>query len=366
MNRSSNNLLWAVCLNEPVAIQSTIYNKSKRDCIDICAFLDNFHNCNRNQTLNANAMPRCVPSESAIATVLHTYRPFADAQETGKMFQTLCKNMSTPDSLKAFIKLYASKLTSPAIKNGLNASYNYRSQNGSPYQFSEIVEACIEKVDSDAYWECIIACCYDNRIDLVERLIGMHDCPSPSDIDLGISLQYCSWYSDTDTARLMLNKYGERACKILLMRCGYARELEIPMMVSAEYGHFLTADVVTTGFNSACENRDSDVVSLYIDHFEILESKGDIDANILRDYYIDAFVEAVSKSKLDIVEVLLKQCMHKLWFDSGYSITLYEFRANANKQDEPMIRELLAASFGPRLTIDGSCVAIKPTRSVKA
>ena len=201
-----NKQLWSACLNNPKKIRPMIKIKRNRDSVDICAFLTKFHTRNKMRidrlTSNPEAWLFDVPSEAAISIVLKAYKPFADAEIAGLMFKALCANLSTPDSMHAFVTLYADMLTSSAIKDGLAIVRSNLETHTIPFQFSRVVEACIETIDRDAYWECIMVCCYDKRADLVKRLIST--CPDPQTTDLDVCMGYCSNNNDTDTARLIL------------------------------------------------------------------------------------------------------------------------------------------------------------------
>lgn len=351
-----NNPLWDACLTgDSKQISASIQEHHKHT--DMCSLLDKFHDSNRERKKQLKHDPNSqvldIPTESAIALALKEHKPFANNKSIHSMFLRLCNNLSSPDSMRTFIELYADKLTSGTIKDGLDEAYtNWRCLDKVPFQFSEVVDACIENVKSDAYWKCIIICCHDERPDLVKRLMSMDDCPVPLVIDSRVCLQYCSQYGDVDTARLILNMCGERDCESLLVSCANALNIEIPEAVFSEYDDILTPKVTMAGFKSACFNNDPEVIQMYIDRFEVLEDRQEIDTDSLRDCYSNALNTAVSNNRVGIVEVLLERCMHMLSFESGNVFEIFKYGSVANMRNGEEILKLLQASYSLRVIVN--------------
>lgn len=349
-----NKQLWSACLNNPKKIRPMIKIKRNRDNVDIFAFLTKFHTRNRMRidrlTSNPEAWLFDIPSEAAISIVLKAYKPFADTETAGLMFKALCICMSTPDSMHAFITLYADMLTSIAIKDGLSAACASPRSHTIPFQFSRVVEACIETIDGDAYWQCVSICCHDKRTDLVRRLIST--CSEPSNHDsqaagLIICMDYCSNNSDTETARMILDRHGESACRALFS--SYSQGLDILKIVFAEYQQLLTRNAIEIGLStvalywSPSSGGDPVRMHMYIDHMENPDNKESFDQDFLLRLYTDTFDKAVAESWPEITDVLLKRCGHMLHFRSGHRIAITHSRYFIE------VKTLLMAFYGCRV-----------------
>lgn len=382
MNHESNSLLWGACLSNGTE-QIGTFIQTHHVSINMTAFLGFFRDIyqEREELLERDAdSPESsiadddwlttvgipfyinIPSEAAIALALEAYKPFAYDHHIGSMFKCLCENAYPQGPMRAFIKLYASRLTSKALANGLyNACMSIKLACDT-YPFTEIVEVCMDKIGKDAYWSSLVLCCIDYRPDLVERMIKLYGHPiSPADPFLNMGIHYVCRYDDAETARLLLNKYGSPICEILLRQCGETGELGLVEMVFGEYTSLLTIQAVTIGFRSACNNRDPDMINMYVDFFGSMVSSH---ADAIQESCRGALKTAVALGADEVVELLLGRCMHVLWFEKGSragfddprgSLAPKKVESDEDKVErraaDERIKEMLKGAYGPRLTI---------------
>ena len=306
-----------------------------------------------------------IPCEAAVIMALEAYRPFANDYIIDSIFQCLCKNAHPQGPMRAFIKLYASKLTPKTLADGLYAACMSIKLECDPYPFTEIIEMCINRIAKDAYWSGVVLCCIGHRPDLVERMIRLYGHPiSATSPFLNMGIHYVCRYGDVKTARLLLNKYGSPICEYMLRQCGGTGELGLAKMVISEYANLLTIPDVTSGFRSACSNRHPDLINMYVDFFGKIKGSH-IDA--LQESCRGALKAAVAYGADEVVELLLDRCMHMLRFGDGIragfddprgSLAPVKVESEKDKAErhaaDKRIREMLRVAYGSRLTITAS------------
>lgn len=332
-------LLWVACLeNDPAQIKAVI---DANPSISMQAFLRRFHETAHEQVYVRN--PKSLPSEEAIAIALEEYRPHAHIFELDQMLQRLCMTMSTPDSLRTFLKLYAHMLVPNCVSDALfTASHHLRTNEH--FRCSEIVEACIGNLCIIGYWRSFEVCCHDQRPDLVEKLLGTYDYPLRDMVgtELPIGLFDCCKNNYLTIARLVIDKYGGVACEILIAMCGNAGATKMLEMVLSEYAELATP-VIASGFRSACDNKNLEMIHMYLDYVMKL---GKIDA--LQTCGIDCLNRAVQCTHAGVVNVLLCRCKSMFQFRDGHRARFVNHGFGEYRETEG----LLKATYGPRLTIE--------------